>query len=164
MPDPFYTEGSETSREAAEDLTEREGHARQILQFAYDRGRDGITADEVAVMLNIETGRASPRVSELSEINAGVLVKAGEQRPTRCFRKAEVYVLAEGLSVEEALLRYNMWCSGPLRQILSNRSKRSKLYKIALQYADIWQDPESSVLEKSEAGQSLLDFAKTIRE
>jgi predicted ArsR family transcriptional regulator len=94
-PLPPYVRGSETSREAAESLSERALNRQQgtILAFLRDRGTEGATADEIEAHLPLIGDAIRPRLLEL--LAYGRVRRTTEKRPTRKGRAAFVWVARE---------------------------------------------------------------------
>lgn len=91
-----YQRGSDTSREAAEKVSNSAGIRAMVLAHIKAEGRAGATIDEVAIYLSDALGRmvapgtASARVKELED--AGAICKTPERRKTRSGRNAVVYL------------------------------------------------------------------------
>lgn len=84
---PGYQKHSFTSIEAAESFNPSRLHSK-ILNLLENR-IDGITIDEVAAFLSLETGTASARVGELEK--QGKIFKSDNARKTRKGRNARIY-------------------------------------------------------------------------
>jgi hypothetical protein len=92
---PGYVQDSDTSRAAADSLSDRELSKQKLAIVGYiDRNAEhGATCDEIEVAFDLRHQTASARIRELSL--SGVLVDTGRRRTTRSGRLARVYVIAE---------------------------------------------------------------------
>lgn len=91
-----YQKGSETSREAALNLTDSGYQKRKVFEWMQARAGLGATIDEAAVFLSdltrrdVPPGTASARMRELEM--AQKIKKTGQRRATRTGRTAVVYL------------------------------------------------------------------------
>jgi len=91
---PPYEKTSQTSKEAAESITDRLGELQsEVLEFIRSKGDYGATADECETSLQMSGNTLRPRKREL-ELK-GMIVPLGIQRKTISGRLAEVYVTKE---------------------------------------------------------------------
>lgn len=98
---PGFQSGSETSRDAAEEVGKGSANVKQELLlkfFTSDLGKGiGLTIDEAAVYLkretkeDVQTGTASARMRGLELL--GFIVKSSKTRTTRAKKRARVYFL-----------------------------------------------------------------------
>jgi predicted HTH transcriptional regulator len=84
-----YVKNSDTSKEAADSILLNSKTLRGIV-FAYIKGANGCTCDEVETALEMKHQTASARIRELSE--AGYISDKGKRRPTRSGRLAVVWI------------------------------------------------------------------------
>ena len=79
--------------------TRAAGDRIRVLSFIQRRGKNGATADEIQVALDMTHQSGSARVSELLN-KYGEIKDSGRQRPTRSGSNATVYIVDE-LAMEE---------------------------------------------------------------
>jgi len=85
--------GVETSREAAESMTETAPNLRRkVLRYIRQAGNRGATADEIGIALDLRSQTCAPRCLELRR--AG-LIRRGARRPTSSGRAAYVLVAVD---------------------------------------------------------------------
>jgi len=91
---PFFQQGSETSMAAAESVAKNAKSYRESLlaYFKTEIGKNiGMTIDEAAIMLDIQTGNASARIREMELL--GLITKTKCTRITRAKKQAKIYFL-----------------------------------------------------------------------
>lgn len=77
-----FARSSETSRDAARAVrSAAEQNRGRVLEAIRAAGANGMTCDEVQVLLGLSHQQCSPRVSELAR--SGEIVPSGLTRPTR---------------------------------------------------------------------------------
>lgn len=86
-----FVGGSSTSEAAAESMVEHVADARRRVLEAIASSPDGLTDDELEVVLDGRHETVSARRSELSKL--GRVVKSGKKRKTRRGRSANVWVV-----------------------------------------------------------------------
>jgi predicted transcriptional regulator len=94
------TNGTDTSRLAAESMHEDAGTLRGKVMDLLHKHPEGLTTDEMEMILGLNHQTASPRVWELHK--AGLIGDSGKRRNTRSGRLARVYRL---LTTEEIVER-----------------------------------------------------------
>lgn len=88
-----YQKGSDTSKEAAEKLTNSGKLARMRKQVldVFNKSLFGLTADEVATIMGLPVTSVRPRVTELCNI-FGLIDKTTERRKNVSGMSAAVYI------------------------------------------------------------------------
>jgi len=84
-----YVKNSDTSKDAADSILLNSKTLRAMV-FAYIKGTNGSTCDEVEAALEMRHQTASARIRELAE--AGYITDKGGRRHTRSGRLAVVWV------------------------------------------------------------------------
>lgn len=87
---PPFAKGSDTSREAAESLTNTARLRDKVLRVIRSRGSLGITDQELQAILQLPPNVETPRRWEL--VNAGLVRDSGLRRMTPSRRRAAVWV------------------------------------------------------------------------
>lgn len=87
---PPFAKGSDTSRAAAESLTNTATLRNKVLKVIQSRGTVGITDQELQEVLQLPPNVETPRRWEL--VNAGLVRDSGMRRKTRSRRNAAVWV------------------------------------------------------------------------
>lgn len=90
---PPYAKGSETSREAAESLTNTETLRALVLSAIRLRNGRGATDQELQEVLNLPPNVETPRRWEL--VNMGLVRDSGNRRKTRSGRNATVWITTD---------------------------------------------------------------------
>lgn len=80
-----------TSREAAQAMTDAEALREQAFAVIRDAGAGGLTADEVATILERTVLSTRPRLSELAHSNPPRIVPNGARRPNESGRMAKAW-------------------------------------------------------------------------
>jgi len=97
-----YQAHSQTSREAAQTLSNAEKSREKVLRVIRDSQWSGLTNDEVSEVF-LKTGSYfSPRLIELER--AGKIVKLIDTRKTRANKNANIYVATEYRSGREIIV------------------------------------------------------------
>ena len=95
-----FARGSDTSRAAAESMSEYAGVIRErVWKFIKSRGAYGATSDEVEEALDVPHQTISARINELE--NRDRLIDSGQRRRTRSDRDARVMVTLDAWLDEE---------------------------------------------------------------
>lgn len=87
---PPFVRDSETSRDAAESMTDHVGGLRKQILDVIKASPTGLTCDECEALLGMRHQTASARVRELRGLE--LIVDSGEKRKTRSGRNAVVWV------------------------------------------------------------------------
>lgn len=98
---PAFVHGSDTSKAAADSIEPHAPTLRDRILDAIRVAADGLTCDEVEVLLDLRHQTASARLREL--VRLGAVVDSGRRRPTRTGRNATVLVHVSACPVAPAV-------------------------------------------------------------
>jgi len=89
---PGHVRGSDTSRAAADSFGDDDlSRQKRLIMGRFETKPDGLTCDEIEVVLGFRHQTASARIREL--VLTGFLLDTGRRRHTRSGRPARVYAV-----------------------------------------------------------------------